>query len=929
MLSKAHQNLVRKQRRYLDANETMHFVALARQQGRRTRAAVDIFSETNAKKAQALEIHIDAIKKAIGRTLTKEALRTGEVAEDESAIVFTNLLNALPHHIKNYRVSRNIRIISDEETAKKQLYLGEKPINFSSTLLPYQADIIAKLETTINEMDADASHESRIITPADFGALLLSGESLQASLGEEFIAITVVKPHAKIAKNALAKSLWENDIFAGHGTTIRDFLLDQPWSFTRENFIETLEEKAEGLQIDDVLTLLVEQGLIEYSDEYQLSNNIKTIIQNYLKTKLKLHKPALDANTIQSLKLPHLVEQLTTYAESDDATTYCELTLDDMEYFDVVKQLYAAGLVEHQLTTELSLQTALTASQQPLFEEALILAAESDFFTLQSIGIPNTATEAGTRIWSELAAAGVVRDPAVHFPFLSKSKSKINHELDKISAAVKANMATIVQDIPAFAASTDSTCSSSGSTDATSYSSYSYSDSDDDTLSPSSRAKHMQDLAAAINKVLKDTIGTLRTIGDIELRNRSLLDYFDDENLPPVILDFVRQACGEVLNLIEHVKRKRSWFGSLIVALIGVAQVVAGVMITVFCPPAALLGEMLISEGVSDISFAVQSYIAGTFSWSAYREHKLQSLAMSLLTTGVSAALSSTATTAKTAATTAKTSSSLIAKAVLQKLASTAIDVAVSIGVNAVISGLSKEIVNGIFKKFQQDFKQIVRRNAAKHITAIKEALTTLNAHVGIHDTQRIFQNALQTINLSRILSQDISRHALMAMEAITSKLSSLKKRGTSGNLFDAALNASSILVQILHIADYLSAIRGITKTSVAIFAQLREQLESKVARFTKNQTRHAADADTVAIESERMVDTTTDMILNQIEQQVSQIFKRIGIQGANLALSPLVHAAHSAVHDALDAVFAEPVVCRCRRRHASILRVCSNNDYR
>lgn len=69
---------------------------------------------------------------------------------------------------------------------------------------------------------------------------------------------------------------------------------------------------------------------------------------------------------------------------------------------------------------------------------------------------------------------------------------------------------------------------------------------------------------------------------------------------------------------------------------LGILQAVAGGLLVVFTGGAmATLGSALISEGISDMVFAVKScLIDRDFSWKDYGIHKAISLAVTVLTLG-------------------------------------------------------------------------------------------------------------------------------------------------------------------------------------------------------------------------------------------------------------------------------------------------------
>lgn len=89
-----------------------------------------------------------------------------------------------------------------------------------------------------------------------------------------------------------------------------------------------------------------------------------------------------------------------------------------------------------------------------------------------------------------------------------------------------------------------------------------------------------------------------------------------------------------LFRVYEIPKESDSLFGACLVAVLGVLQVVAGVLISVI-PGADIFSKLLIEEGIEDIMFAVRSMIAGHFSWDHYTATKSTRLAVKLATLGI------------------------------------------------------------------------------------------------------------------------------------------------------------------------------------------------------------------------------------------------------------------------------------------------------
>lgn len=91
----------------------------------------------------------------------------------------------------------------------------------------------------------------------------------------------------------------------------------------------------------------------------------------------------------------------------------------------------------------------------------------------------------------------------------------------------------------------------------------------------------------------------------------------------------------EIVYSIEK-KPKFCWSG-LVVFLLGVAQLVGGVLLTVFTVEAAAsIGMGLIAEGISDCISGIEGMVTGEFSWTEWAIAKATGLALSLISGGVS-----------------------------------------------------------------------------------------------------------------------------------------------------------------------------------------------------------------------------------------------------------------------------------------------------
>ncbi|MCG8340675.1 MAG: hypothetical protein MI674_05410, partial [Cytophagales bacterium] len=119
----------------------------------------------------------------------------------------------------------------------------------------------------------------------------------------------------------------------------------------------------------------------------------------------------------------------------------------------------------------------------------------------------------------------------------------------------------------------------------------------------------------------------------VELSDKSLEAVFHDaeRDHQPAIDESRVNGLSHLFTLTER-PPKRPWWQAWVVAVLGVVQVAAGVLITA-CT-AGTFGTGLIKEGVSDIITAVKSAFGGKFSWEEWKLQKAIRLAICIVSAG-------------------------------------------------------------------------------------------------------------------------------------------------------------------------------------------------------------------------------------------------------------------------------------------------------
>ena len=144
-------------------------------------------------------------------------------------------------------------------------------------------------------------------------------------------------------------------------------------------------------------------------------------------------------------------------------------------------------------------------------------------------------------------------------------------------------------------------------------------------------ARRIDKAVKSVFAIIEPTIGTLRALDDKKVTAKFAdiaRAYFLDnaKAVPPAYRDFVEAGLEVVGSLIEK-KDPPEWWEVTIVITMGMMQVVAGSLAKTLIPGAGeLIGNVLISTGIDDIFFGVNSAITGEFSWGDYWSAKQSSL---------------------------------------------------------------------------------------------------------------------------------------------------------------------------------------------------------------------------------------------------------------------------------------------------------------
>ena len=181
--------------------------------------------------------------------------------------------------------------------------------------------------------------------------------------------------------------------------------------------------------------------------------------------------------------------------------------------------------------------------------------------------------------------------------------------------------------------------------------------------------------------------------GNKDEANSKLLPFMDILKLDESPADLLFELRESGFDGGLTISKKPPWWGPLVVGIIGLAQVIGGGLLTVFTAGTmANIGLALLSEGIGDMIYAVQSGIQGDFSCTDYGIQKAISLAISIGSMGVGCVMNK------------------IGQKVTQEVAKEAVKISFKTAAKEVGKVAAKEIVKaGVKELFDHGFEEALK----------------------------------------------------------------------------------------------------------------------------------------------------------------------------------------------------------------------------
>ncbi len=882
---------------------------------------VDNYTQRNMDEIGVLTIHINACKLAIGYVIDAKSLEAGHVVESESKALFDNLRDNADDLFKDIRISRKAKLSSaDDKSIPVELFYSSAKIKFPSSLNYLKNKILDILSQHVGD-----EYCKRKISKQTFAAianLILT----KASFHELFSALIIAEDTINIKEgitNKTIKATLAGDAKLGqYSTELASFILTIEMPCTSAVFEQKIKEiVGPELDIATVIGLLDKGGVINSGKRYSLDTKFLDQVSEYKKHILLvaqsdlsqlLDQVPLEYSQVVGYKAKEIKDTLKEIGSSRPIIV-SDLKLSITEFAAVFKMIWQTGLLQNNLLKECDIDCKHREYVKVL-EESLLILSEKDYFVDQDIDFPDNAVEVVDRLFDYLANQEVIKMPKVNFSQVSDSKSEVSDLLGKIEKRLGSESLTrVIEDSivslhrPSSAEQekinaayrtiaeqerSNAAYRTIAEQERINAARTMYSDVAARNLikAEDDRQKNVKALQDSLYEIFKNSIGTLKTFHKVQLDNKDLPEYYSDlkvQKLPPAAFEYILYKFDSVLTLIEKIEKNLSFWDILFAVLLAITQIVVGVLCTIFIPGAgALIGRMLISEGIGDLLFISQSVANGHFSWSDYGSHKLQSLAMSVAGAGFTAITSGFGKNAIN-----------FSKTLLKELSEAVISVSSTMVINSLVSGLSQGLTDAVMAAVKAKFANI-RVECVDEINKAKEQAARIFNAVGAQQAPAIISAAVKELNVDNLINTLIAPKTLAAAKSIASQISQLNPSAETrskwyGQIAVLLAKIASWVSEIIRHVALVQALTAISTSSASIIGELASVLARKADRFSdstaENVDQDTVDQDNIAELVAKLIDGSVDKVVESIRTHVEFVMTDYSSRTINAALSPVV----------------------------------------
>ena len=401
-----------------------------------------------------------------------------------------------------------------------------------------------------------------------------------------------------------------------------------------------------------------------------------------------------------------------------------------------------------------------------------------------------------------------------------------------------------------------------------------------------SENKKLDDILDSVSNIVKQMAGNIKTLPEIKAESKDIRKEFETSGkVPPELMDYIHMCFDSIIDIKEE---KGFDWDVFVCVLIGLAQIVAGVALEILTGGACHhIAQFLIAEGVGDIIFAVQASINGDFTWKGYAQHKIQSIAISLVTGGIGAFMSSGVKTTFQVAMATKTA---ITKAILKETFTHIIGAVANGLIQVGAAELSKIIMEELADThFMQQFEDHLTSDSHRDVKInLQETLDDMYLSHGVaasDQVNRCIEEAFRDL-MSGSLGSRVFEQVAKLVRGVGAGLAQAGQRlGKSGGK-GAILGALATMVgHSVTIASVIKNFAGLLSLSDDFYMLLREKL---------------AQAD------KRLTEIRTDATIAQVEEDIAA-GRHLGRAQANM--TTIGDRMHTAFKEKVKSGFVQPLV--------------------
>jgi len=277
--------------------------------------------------------------------------------------------------------------------------------------------------------------------------------------------------------------------------------------------------------------------------------------------------------------------------------------------------------------------------------------------------------------------------------------------------------------------------------------------------------------------------------------------------------------------------------------LMGVAQIAIGVLIEVYSAGfGTYVGSALITEGCSDLIFAMECAISGHCSWESYFQHKLFSIKFTTLTAGIGMVLSRGAKYSKFGYNFGRShlkhlcGKELIKQVGLRHVAIAAAKRIVQKTIGSAALGLANGVIDNYVNQKLGDFYRklsgsIISANEENiRSSDLKEKIKALSQKVGATKAREILSQLMSECLHGGAMSRIMEAIGQVGRALSTGFGLAVKKMGKCGRTTNAVIaKLASWLPKILNLSNLIATINKIYSTAVSVTKSLISKVEEKI----------------------------------------------------------------------------------------------------